>query len=60
MDKIVKEIIEKLSSIDYEADIGDIGNEIGLILGKHTTEKDDINSFFYGVEHGIELAKKAK
>jgi len=54
------EISERLSALPYDnGDVSDIGNEIGIILGKYISdnsfgwEKDDLIS---GINHGISIA----
>ena len=54
------EISERLSSLPYDnGDVSDIGNEIGIIIGKYISresfgwEKED---FISGLNHGISLA----
>jgi len=53
------EISNKLSTLQYEwGDISDIGNEIGIILGKYIDENDhgwDKEGFIAGLNHGISL-----
>ena len=52
--KIVEKIIKNLSEIKYSnGDISDVGNEIGIAIGEHLSEKDDLNSFISGLNHGI-------
>lgn len=54
--KIVEKIIKNLSEIKYSnGDISDVGNEIGIAIGEHLSEKDDLNSFISGLNHGISL-----
>jgi hypothetical protein len=58
--KVSLEISERLSALPYDnGDVSDIGNEIGIILGKYISdnlfgwEKDDLIS---GINHGISIA----
>ena len=58
--KVSLEISERLSNLPYDnGDVSDIGNEIGIILGKYLSnyslgwEKDD---FISGLNHGISIA----
>jgi len=54
--KIVEKIIKNLSEIKYSnGDISDVGNEIGIAIGEHLSEKGDFNSFISGLNHGISL-----
>lgn len=57
--KASKEISERLLNLPYDnGDLSDIGNEIGIILGKYISkgsfgwEKDD---FIAGLNHGVSL-----
>lgn len=55
---IKSEISEKMNNIYYDGDLSDIGNEIGLIIGKYI-EKDklgyELEDFIAGLKHGISL-----
>lgn len=57
--EIKKEIIDQLNKADYNGDLGDIGNEIGIVLGKYlSTDKKsgyEFDDFIHGVKHGISL-----
>lgn len=54
--KIVEKIIKNFSEVKYSnGDISDVGNEIGIAIGEHLSEKDDLNSFISGLKHGISL-----
>ncbi len=46
---------EIVKAIDYEGDIGDIGNEIGIALNSIIKSQEDLNILFSGIRHGIEL-----
>ena len=57
--KASKEISERLLNLPYDnGDLSDIGNEVGIILGKYISkgsfgwEKDD---FISGLNHGVSL-----
>jgi hypothetical protein len=58
--KILKELSDSLSNVKYNyGDLSDIGNEIGVIIGKHITNKElgyDLESFIDGVKHGVSLS----
>ena len=61
-EQIKKDIIKELESIPYElASIDDIGNHIGIAIGKYTMLKDaeelqtSKSLFICGLEHGISL-----
>ena len=55
---IKEEIIKQLNEVTYEGDLSDIGNEIGIIIGKYTPDGEmgyELNDFIHGVKHGISL-----
>lgn len=58
-EEIKNEIVEQLNSADYnyEGDLSDLGNEIGLVIGKHISGKlgYDADAFIHGLKHGISL-----
>lgn len=66
--EIAKELIVSIEgTLELEAynsaDLSDIGNEIGLIIGKHISEKRmgyEYSSFIHGINHGIDLYKRQK
>ncbi len=51
---IIKDIIEQLTNFKFRGDISDVGNEIGIVIGKYN--KDDVESFIWGLKHGISLS----
>lgn len=59
---ISKDISKTLSNLPYSFyDISDIGNEIGMILGRHLNGKEKVdgeilNSFITGLNHGWDLS----
>lgn len=61
--EIAKELIESIEGtlkLDAynSADLSDIGNEVGLVIGKYISEKRmgyEYSSFIHGFNHGIEL-----
>ncbi len=61
-EKIKKDIILQLEKNNYNTgDFTDIGNEIGLAIGKYTIKENakddalDLQDFICGLEHGISL-----
>jgi hypothetical protein len=55
--KIMKEIRKQLKSVEYSGDISDIGNEIGIVLGKHIKDDNlDLRLFTFGIKHGVSLS----
>lgn len=60
-EQVKQEIIDKLSEVKYYGDLSDIGNEIGIVIGKYITVEEsgyDLNDFISGVEHGISLTNE--
>lgn len=56
-------IISKLSNLEYtDGDLGDIGNEIGFVLGKYITKDEAYTKeqFINGLEHGLDLINHVK
>ena len=54
--KILKDISVSLDKVPYDyGDYSDIGNEIGIVLGK-TITKDELEDFLAGLRHGISLS----
>lgn len=59
---ILEEICEQLKEVKLPNkghDLSDIGNEIGICLGKYVTEEMgfEIEDLIAGIKHGISLAK---
>ena len=56
-EQVKKDIIEQLNTVEYEGDLSDIGNEIGIAIGKHISNDMgyEANDFIHGVKHGISL-----
>lgn len=53
---IISDVITKLQNIKNPMyDISDIGNEIGIAIGKHIKTEDDKRDLISGIEHGISL-----
>lgn len=57
--KILKELSIELDKVEYDnGDLSDIGNEIGLIVGKYIDKEElgyELESFIHGVKHGVSL-----
>lgn len=66
--EIAKELIASIEGtlelgVYNSADLSDIGNEIGLIIGKHINEKRmgyEYSSLIHGINHGIDLYEEKK
>lgn len=60
--EIIKSLEDTLELETYNsADISDIGNEIGIVVGKHLNEKRmgyEYSSLIHGINHGISMKKK--
>jgi hypothetical protein len=50
------EIEERLAQIDYTGDLSDLGNEIGIVIGKYLDKDNTVEDFIRGLRHGISLA----
>jgi hypothetical protein len=58
---ICNEISNTLTNLPYDTgDLSDIGNEIGIIIGKHLSKEMgfDLESFQAGIKHGLDLTKR--
>ena len=54
--KIIDEIKQDIIAALYDghiSDLSDIGNEIGIVIGKYS---DDVEDFISGVKHGVSLS----
>ena len=38
------------------SDLSDIGNEIGIVIGKYTDDENTIEDFISGLRHGVSLS----
>ena len=56
VNKVKKELIDKLEDIKIIGDLADLGNEIGYIVGPHLGSNKE--SFIRGIKHGIDLNDK--
>lgn len=54
--KVLYEVSERISKVENMViDISDVGNEIGIAIGKYINNQDDKNDFVDGIYHGISL-----
>jgi hypothetical protein len=58
---IASELVEHLqkSRIPQGSDLADLGNEIGVLVGKYTDRNKlgyELESFIAGIRHGVSLA----
>jgi hypothetical protein len=57
-EKVIEDLKEQLSKITYNGgDLSDVGNEIGLVIGKHLKEESgyEKEDFISGLNHGLSL-----
>ena len=53
---ILNQLCEHLESVRYEdGDLSDVGNEIGIVLGRYIDKEQDLKDFIQGIRHGISL-----
>jgi hypothetical protein len=61
VDDVVSDVIERLQKtpkLPVGCDLSDLGNEIGMAIGKYVNETKlgfEIESFIAGVKHGVSL-----
>lgn len=54
----LKEVLDAYSQKGYDLEVGDLANEIGLMLGRSCPNtKALLSDFMRGLEHGLELSK---
>lgn len=57
--QIIEELIKKLNECNYVGDFSDLGNEIGIVIGKYI-QKDNLgfskDDFEAGLSHGISIS----
>jgi len=48
---------ERVNRMEYEGDLSDLGNEIGVVVGYRYKDmtQDEINDFINGFKHGVSL-----
>lgn len=59
MMKEIEEIKQDIIQALYDSpisDLPDIGNEIGIIIGKYIDDNNTINDFIHGLRHGVSLS----
>lgn len=59
LESLINELSFRLDSMPIKGDISDLGNEIGIILGKYTSDDIgyELDSFIHGIKHGVSLTK---
>ena len=56
--QVKEKIINQLNSIEYDGDLSDIGNEIGIAIGEFVSKDEmgyETEDLIRGVKHGISL-----
>lgn len=54
--EVLFDVAKRLSKVTHIVlDIGDVGNEVGIAIGKHIKNEDDKSFFVSGIYHGISL-----
>jgi len=54
---VKEDIIKQLNNMVFEGDLSDIGNEIGVAVGKyHNVPFLDFEDLISGIKHGISLS----
>jgi len=58
LNEIKKELVDFINENNIDVDFTDLGNTIGIIIGKYINDKMgfDKDSFIQGVKHGISLS----
>lgn len=58
IDEIKKELVDFINENNIDVDFTDLGNTIGIIVGKYTNKEMgfDKESFIQGIKHGISLS----
>ncbi len=57
-EEIIAQLVDANNRNQHNLDLGDVGNEIGIVIAKHFNDNDigfDKESFISGLKHGISL-----
>ena len=57
-EQVKKKIIDQLNNVEYDGDLGDIGNEIGIAIGEFVSKDElgyETEDLIHGIKHGISL-----
>lgn len=60
--KIIYDLVVKLEMISYNGDLSDIGNEIGMVIGRHIKKNVpgcELDDLLNGIKHGISLSNNS-
>ena len=53
---ILNQIKEHVEKVPYDnGDLSDIGNELGIVLGRYIETEEEFKDFVTGLRHGISL-----
>ena len=57
---VLTEISVRLTTVTYQGDLSDIGNEIGYMLGNiiPNMNQEEIDTFITGFKHGVSLTNE--
>ena len=55
IEEIKQDIISQLYD-SHMCDLSDVGNEIGIVIGKYTDDNNTIEDFISGLRHGVSLS----
>ena len=56
---ILTQIKQHLEKVTYDnGDLSDVGNEIGIVLGRYIDKEQDLKDFIQGLRHGISLTNE--
>jgi len=57
LDYITNGLRVRVDRMEYEGDLSDLGNEVGMNVGYRYKDmtQDDINDFINGFKHGVSL-----
>jgi len=57
--EIIYALVVKLEMIPYNGDLSDIGNEIGIVIGRHIKKNElgcGLDDLLNGIKHGVSLS----
>ena len=57
IEEIKQDIISQLYD-SHMCDLSDVGNEIGIVIGKYTDDNNTIEDFISGLRHGVSLSNR--
>ena len=57
-EEVKKKIIDQLNNVEYEGDLSDIDNEIGIAIGEFVSKGEmgyETDDLIHGIKHGVSL-----